>query len=388
MTLAASLERLDSFLAIDPKSAQAEVRRRFQAAFRGREGRVVLFGAGWFGQKAARCLRAAGFQVLALTDNNPALHGQERKGLEILAPAEAARRFGDNAVFISTVFTNAPLHRQLDAMGLRHLPYAVLAWEYADFLSPCWPCFFPEGPGDSARLIRSGLAVLAGEASRAEYVGQIGWRSTLDAGLLPGHLPAEETYFAREWVRLSAAETFVDCGAFDGDSLRGFLRHQPAGPEHYLAVEPDAGNRAALTRYLESLAPGLCRAASQFPVVLGRTSGSVSFQQSGGVGSYVQGPEGSCPMESLDRLLREVTPTFIKMDIEGAELEALEGARETLRRCRPVLAVALYHQPAHLWEIPLKLRELAPAHSLHIGRHSDDCWEMVCYAVPPSGEAG
>jgi hypothetical protein len=70
------------------------------------------------------------------------------------------------------------------------------------------------------------------------------------------------------------------------------------------------------------------------------------------------------------------------MDIESAEPEALDGARELLRRHRPVLAVCTYHRSEHLWQIPNLIRSMVPEYHLFLRRYAEDCWEGVCYAIP------
>lgn len=73
-------------------------------------------------------------------------------------------------------------------------------------------------------------------------------------------------------------------------------------------------------------------------------------------------------------------PTFIKMDIEGAELEALEGAKNTIVKSKPKLAICLYHKPDDLWKIPLYLKKLVPEYKFYIRHHSKVRWETVLYA--------
>ncbi len=58
------------------------------------------------------------------------------------------------------------------------------------------------------------------------------------------------------------------------------------------------------------------------------------------------------------------------------------GARQTIERHAPVLAICLYHKPADVWDLPLLVRDLNPAYSLYLRRYSDERWETVCYAVP------
>ena len=96
------------------------------------------------------------------------------------------------------------------------------------------------------------------------------------------------------------------------------------------------------------------------------------------------GQEGSVQVEAvtldgfveragLDRL------DLVKLDIEGAELSALQGARETIRRFRPRLQICLYHQFQDLWELPLFVRELVPEYRLYVGHHSLDHLDTVLY---------
>jgi FkbM family methyltransferase len=72
---------------------------------------------------------------------------------------------------------------------------------------------------------------------------------------------------------------------------------------------------------------------------------------------------------------------FIKMDIEGAEMAAIEGASKVIREFKPRLAISGYHKPEDLWEIPQKLKDLNPGYELTFGHHSPVHWESVFYAV-------
>jgi FkbM family methyltransferase len=73
---------------------------------------------------------------------------------------------------------------------------------------------------------------------------------------------------------------------------------------------------------------------------------------------------------------------FVKMDIEGAELEALAGAQELIASRRPRLAVSAYHRPEHLWEIPQAIMASHSGYRLFFGHHTPVKWESVFYAVP------
>ena len=85
----------------------------------------------------------------------------------------------------------------------------------------------------------------------------------------------------------------------------------------------------------------------------------------------------------LDRFAaqKDIRINFIKMDIEGAEPNALRGAAETIKRDRPALQICLYHSPEHLWEIPEFIKSLVPEYTFYIGHHSISRGETVLYAT-------
>jgi hypothetical protein len=86
--------------------------------------------------------------------------------------------------------------------------------------------------------------------------------------------------------------------------------------------------------------------------------------------------------EPLDELLDGRKPTIIKLDIEGAEPEALDGARNTIVAHAPVIAVCVYHRQDHLWRIPLMLHSWRSDYAFFLRPHNQEGWDLVCYAIP------
>ena len=71
------------------------------------------------------------------------------------------------------------------------------------------------------------------------------------------------------------------------------------------------------------------------------------------------------------------------MDIEGAELDAIEGSQRVIEEDRPVLALCVYHTQDHLWKVPLAVKEIHEEYRFFLRPHMQECWDTVCYAVPP-----
>ena len=83
----------------------------------------------------------------------------------------------------------------------------------------------------------------------------------------------------------------------------------------------------------------------------------------------------------MDDHLQGEDVSFIKMDIEGAERAALRGAEQLIRRCRPDLAICVYHSISDLFEIPLYIHSIVPEYCLYLRHHTPVFCETVCYAV-------
>ncbi len=97
-------------------------------------------------------------------------------------------------------------------------------------------------------------------------------------------------------------------------------------------------------------------------------------------------PHESFPQEfitSIDDEMRMYDrPTLIKMDIKRDEPQAIRSARQVLDSAQPVLAACAHDRPEHLWEIPALMAEIAPRNSVLLRRYAEDCWNVICYAVP------
>ena len=134
------------------------------------------------------------------------------------------------------------------------------------------------------------------------------------------------TYFPEDLFQLSQNEVFVDCGAYDGDTIAAFRRVTGDRFDRIIAFEPDPKNFAAL----KSAASGDQRIVLQ-PYATSARRETLRFVAGDGVGSRVSST-GTCEIESvtLDEALDGLAPTYIKFDIEGSEPDALEGGRKTI----------------------------------------------------------
>jgi FkbM family methyltransferase len=382
-------QALETLLAESMDDAMRRERATFDASARGREG-IVLVGFGGLGRRVIRVLRAAGVEPLALADNGARVQGTDIEGHEVLSVPEAARRYGERATFVVTIWGAGSTHRfaqtraQLESLGVRAVSsFPPLLWKYPAGSLPHYCQDLPHRVLEQREDVRRGLDVWADERSRREYLSQVRLRLLADFDGL-AHPVEHPQYFPTDLFEYGPAECFVDCGAYDGDTIRTLLDAHGAAIERIIALEPDPVNAAVLERYASTLRlPG---GVTVLPLAAGAARGRAFIETTGTASSALtsNGVEGTAAIDlaPLDEILEHEHPTFIKMDIEGAEPDALRGARATIVRHRPILAVCVYHLQDHLWTIPLSLRETCDDYDFVLRPHNEEGWDLVCYGVP------
>ena len=366
------------------EAARAREKRAFAKFAAQNDERLILFGAGALGRLVLQGLEQAGMQPIAFADNNQRLWHTEVDGVPVLPPANASDLYRDSACFVVTVYNGSLARQQLRALGCKYVaPFAALFWRYADVFTPNFGIDLPHRLFANADEIRACRNVLADEDSQSELAGQLEWRYWLDDDSLPPPLDPAGTYFPMDLIVPSENEVFVDCGSFQGDTIPSFNSHWKGRFQRIFALEPDPQNRESLEAATRSM--GLADRVTVIPCAVGEKNGLVSFASTGTVTSQIvedRRQSLSVQCRRLDDISWSVTPTYIKMDIEGAEPKALIGATDLLRRDHPILAVCTYHRSEHLWQIPNLIRSIAPEYNLFLRRYAEECWEGVCYAIP------
>jgi FkbM family methyltransferase len=351
--------------------------------------RAVVYGAGNLGTRSIACLRSIGIEPLALADGAPDKWGTEVAGLRVLSPSEAAARYGKDCVFIVAVWNARSRFAQTRA-GLASLGCAAVSspaevcWAFPETFTPFFSFDLPHHVVAAKTEVLAAANLWADTASIREYEGHIRWRLLGDFAAIPA--PVDEPQYFTHLTPLSSAETFVDCGAYDGDTLQAFLSKTEGRFERILAIEPAPQTFAQLTSLLRRLPADVAQRITVKQVAAGTGSEDVALSAVDGTGARVleAGTAGAVfvKQESIDRLCDGLNPTYLKMDIEGAELDALASAAATIARSRPSLAICVYHHQSDIWRVPLAIDAMAPGYRFFLRSHECDGWETVCYAVP------
>jgi FkbM family methyltransferase len=330
---------------------------------------LVLFGAGAAGRYALKYLteKAKRGTCAAFADNRPELWNTEIDGVPVDSPANTLRAL-PNATWIATAISRpaaTEIRAEIARMGVKTIPL----WECLDVCHGLPP----------KEAVATLANILSDLQSKQELYDQISFRNCPNYGTQVAPSSCSELYFP-DWITRQDNEHYVDCGAADGDTVKLF-KSKWKKYRTITAFEPDNQNFKKLIH---------CEGADVHHVGVSDRNGVVRFEHAGDYSSHidktlpvtVDAAEECAWVVKLDDYKMDA-PTYIKMDIEGAELTALWGARRIIKEHMPVLAICAYHTSDHLWEIPLLIHAIQPGYRIFLRRYAEGAFELVFYAVPP-----
>jgi len=229
-------------------------------------------------------------------------------------------------------------------------------------------------------------SLMADERSRDAYRSLIQYRCTRERRYINPYMDKKKTsYLDKELVVPGEDEVFADVGGFQGLSSLRFqdlciAAGRPA--PRCLIFEPDPFNYSRLEKNL----PKFIKKPFCFQMGLGAARGRFNFKT--GVFTYCKidpDGQGEIDVDTLDHVLENMPAlpgvSYIKIDVEGADLDVLRGARETILQYRPRIAAAIYHSDEHMLAIPEFLHELCPEYRFYIRHYACMDGETVLYCL-------
>lgn len=330
---------------------------------------IIMYGTGNGADKVVDIFENLGIKLSGITASSGFVRERFFRGFPV-KPLEYFEEQYDNFTIVITFGTSIPdVMNNIFSLAEKHR-----------VLVPCVPVIGTEIFDRSflnshIEEINLAQSLLADNFSRKIFEGYVNFQFGGRIEILKDiETPEFEIY--EDVLNFNDEETFVDIGAYRGDTVENFVKHTDGIYKKIIAAEPDYKTYQKLIKNCENLKnfSGVNAAITNF-------DGEIGFSSLAGRQSAVGG-ENMIKSLSLPTLCKDCEPTFIKIDSEGCELEILNGGKEILKKFKPKMNVAAYHKSEDIFKLPILINSINPEYKIHLRHHPYiPAWDTLFYCV-------
>lgn len=329
---------------------------------------IVLYGMGLGAEKIMASLEQIGLKADDIFASDEFVRGHYFKEYKVLKYREVCEKYDDFNVVLCFASHIDSVIEKIAKINAEHTVFAP------DVPVAGGGLFTNEYVKEHEAEFDKVYNLLADEESKRVYLDILRFKvSGKIEYLLNSYGEKAEVY--SEILKLNDSENIIDLGAYDGDTIAEFTTATNGKYAHITALEPDAKSYKKLLKNTDGM-------ANLTTLNMGAwcEKDTLIFAQNAGRNSKLSASGISVEVTDIDSL--NIPATFIKMDIEGAEMKALEGMKNTIKNYAPKLYVCAYHRNEDLYALPLKILELNPNYKIYF-RHSKyiPAWESNFYCV-------
>lgn len=349
---------------------------------------LVLYGAGNLGRMARQYFDKVGIPIKFVVDSNWELHSRDPfwAGIDIINPKDVSPNERSDSLLAICVATSqfTPLQTDLSQQGWTDsVPFYDIAEAYRDRhpLGNGW--FSGRLNQNDIENIELVLSRWQDDISRAHYLQFIAWHTLREDWIFDdAPVTIDDRYFIPEVVPLlSNDEVFCDLGAHHAEVITRFLQTTENIFEKIWAIEPDIENLIVLRKELLKLKMETAQKIHVLNCAIGAEQEIGNFFPGLGYASQLcELGNNTVKVSTIDQLA--LAPTFLKLHLEGGELDAMKGGLQTLIRCRPIITATIYHNRQGLWETPKWLFESLENYKFYLRLHSWCGTGAVMYGIP------
>lgn len=332
-------------------------------------GPILLYGMGNGADMIIEKLRGFGIEHSDVYASDEFVRGHSFHGKKVLKYSEAEEKYGDFVSLMTFAVKDEPTIRKVWQMSRKHPFYSLTVPVAGEGL------FTREFVKENEEKFDEVFSMLADDKSRETFINLINFKISgkLDY-LIPSFSDKSEVY--ENILKLTGSETIVDAGAYNGDTVEEFLSFTKGKANKIFALEPDRKNFAKLERNTSHLSFVEARNVAAY-----KENTSLFFKKAAGRQSKIADEGERIDAVAIDSLTEEKI-SFIKMDIEGSELDAIKGAENTIKAHKPKLYVCAYHRNEDLFSIPLAIKAIRPDYKIYLRQHKYiPAWESNFYMV-------
>lgn len=337
---------------------------------------IFVYGMGNGADKIFAQFENFGIKAEGIFASDEFVRGHYFRDYKVLKYSEVCEQYDDFVIVLAFGAGYASLIDKIEKMSFQHTLYApdvpiegggLFSYEY---------CLEHESE------IEEVYNMLEDDFSKRVYSEIINFRISGKIEYLK-NITTDKSEVYTDIIKPSDNEIYIDLGAYNGDTVSELLEFTDGKYQKIVALEPDARNYKKLVKSIEGK-----ENIEAVNCAVWNCDTELLFSAKAGRQSSVNSKGTPLIARSVDSILAGGKATIIKMDVEGAEEEAINGAAETISKYRPKLMISLYHRNRDIFYLPLLIKKICPQYRFFI-RHQPyiPAWETNLYAVADEDNA-
>lgn len=331
---------------------------------------VVIYGMGNGAEKIISVLKEYDVPVSAIFASDEFVRGHSFLGFEVKKYSDVCKMFDDFNVVLAFASHIESVIENVKRINRQHKVFAPDVPVAGDGI------FTRDYFEKNREKFEKVYSHLADDESKRVFENIINFKISGKIDYLLNSTVDDKNIIYSDILKLTNSETIVDMGAYDGDTIREFTSFTNGNYNHIYALEPDEKNFRKLTKNTDGM-----KNITLYNMGAWNKKDTLIFDKKAGRNSKLSASGVPVEVSDIDSLIDDKI-TMLKMDIEGAELKAIEGCRNTIAKHKPKLYICAYHRNEDMFAIPLKILEINENYKIYF-RHSRyiPAWESNFYCI-------
>ena len=332
---------------------------------------IALYGMGNGTDMVMEKLSEIGVTAAEVFASDEFVRGHSFRGYKVKKYSEICEEYADFVIVVCFAVHDRPMLDRIKQLSEKHTLFAPNVPIVNDGV------FTREFIAEHDEEFERAYSLLSDDFSRQSFIDVLNFKVSGKVEYLFSCEKRKEDIYS-EYLALGKDEIFMDLGAYDGDTVREFTQATGGEYQKIIAVEADEKNYRKLvdkTAEMQNIVT--------YNLAVWDKKETLFFEKKKGRNSKLSSAgKVEVQADSVDNILSGERITVLKMDIEGSEEKALDGARNTIEQHHPKLYVCAYHRNSDMYRLPLKINDICKGYKIYFCHHPYiPAWESNFYCI-------
>ena len=322
---------------------------------------VVMYGMGNAADRIIEILNSLGIEISEFFASDAFVRGHSFHGKRVKKLSEIEAEYDDFVIVVAFAVQDTPTMDAIYSLNERYELYAP------DLPVAGGPLFDREFFAEHIKEFEAVYSKLADDRSKEIFIELLRYKLTGRIDMLKA-TEDDRAEILKTMLPLGDNESFVDLGAYNGDTVKEFIDACGGNFSAIYAMEPDAKNFKKMQKRLNESGFENDSRIHLFNLAAWNEKTTLHFAAKAGRNSTVTSSGRETPADSVDNALAGAKASYLKLDVEGSEKEALIGAQNTIKADHPRILLSAYHKSADLFLLPQIIDGICDGYKFYLRR--------------------